>query len=96
MNISQLKYICEVEKAGSITQAAQNLFMSQPNLSKALRDMEAALGFAVFARTSKGVQPTEKGRELLDYAKNVLKAMSLLESRFESGMPQTRPLRLSR
>lgn len=62
MNTQYFIYAIEVEKTGSITQAANNLFMSQPTLSKAIRDMEASVGFPVFKRTSKGVVPTQRGR----------------------------------
>ena len=43
MNLSQFKYAVEIEKAGSITQAAENLFMGQPNLSKAIKELETEL-----------------------------------------------------
>ena len=50
MNTQYFIYAIEVEKTGSITQAANNLFMSQPTLSKAIRDMESSVGFPVFKR----------------------------------------------
>lgn len=71
MNTQYFSYAIEVERAGSITQAASNLFMSQPTLSKAIRDMEASVGFPVFKRTSKGVVPTQRGLEFLAYAKKI-------------------------
>lgn len=73
MKLSHLRYIIEVAKTGSITRAAQNLYMGQPNLSKAIKDMEADLGFSVFKRSSKGVVPTQRGAEL------ILRASELLE-----------------
>ena len=69
MNISHLKYAVEVEKARSISQAAENLYMGQPNLSKAIRELEDDLGITIFKRTSKGVIPTQKGEEFLGYTK---------------------------
>ena len=48
MHTQYFTYALEVEKTGSITQAAENLFMSQPTLSKAIKDLESSLGFAVF------------------------------------------------
>jgi len=79
-NILFLKYAVEVEKTGSISQAAQNLFMSQPRLSKAVRELEDTLGIAVFNRTSKGVVPTKKGREFLQYAKSILAQIEEMEA----------------
>ncbi len=63
MNTLHLKYAVEVERAGSITQAADNLFMAQPNLSKAIRELEEGLGITIFERTPRGVLPTERGVE---------------------------------
>lgn len=65
MNTLYFKYALEVEKTASITRAADNLFMTQPTLSKSIKDLEACLGFAVFRRTSKGVVPTQKGQVFL-------------------------------
>ena len=56
MNTIQFKYAIEVERTGSISQAAENLYMAQPNLSKAIRELEESLGFTVFERTPRGVR----------------------------------------
>ena len=71
MNTLYLTYALEIEKVGSITQAAKNLYMAQPNLSKAIRELEKETGFAIFKRTTTGVKPTEEGSEFLFYAKNI-------------------------
>jgi len=73
------KYAVEVAKTGSITQAAENLFMAQPNLSKAIKELEETLGIAIFRRTSKGVAPTEKGEQFLVYAKRILAQLERME-----------------
>lgn len=72
MNTAYLSYALEVEKTGSITQAAQNLYMAQPNLSKALKELEKELGFVVFKRTATGVKTTEEGAEFLYHAKHIM------------------------
>ncbi len=82
MNLSHLRYITEVAKTGSITKAAQNLYMGQPNLSKAIREMEKTMGVAIFKRTSKGVEPTEKGKEIVERAKALLKSAEDFETDF--------------
>ncbi len=79
MNLSQLRYAVEIEKAGSITQAAENLYMGQPNLSKAVKDLETELGITIFKRASKGIIVTDKGREFLIYAKNILRQIGEIE-----------------
>lgn len=85
MNISHLKYAVEVEKARSISQAAENLYMGQPNLSKAIRELENDLGITIFKRTSKGVIPTQKGEEFLGYAKSILMQIEEMESLYDSS-----------
>lgn len=79
-----LKYAVEVAKTGSITRAAENLFMGQPNLSKAIRELEENLGVTLFKRTSKGIVPTQKGEEFLVYAKRILVQIDELESIYNS------------
>lgn len=80
LNTLHFKYAVEVERTGSITQAAENLFMGQPNLSKAIMELEETLGFQIFERTSKGVIPTDKGAVFLVYAKNILASIEKMES----------------
>lgn len=79
MNTVLLQYAVEVEKTGSITQAAANLFMDQPNLSKAIKSLEESLGAPIFKRTPKGVVPTARGRVFLEYARNVLVQIEEME-----------------
>lgn len=80
MNTLYFQYAIEVERTGSITKAAQNLYMAQPNLSKALKDLEEILGYDVFDRNPQGVTPTEKGTLFLIYAKNILEQLDELET----------------
>jgi DNA-binding transcriptional LysR family regulator len=79
-SLLQLKYAVEVEKTGSISKAAENMFMNQPNLSKAIRELEDDIGVAIFDRTAKGVVPTEKGREFLGYARSILSQVAEMEA----------------
>lgn len=79
MNTLHLKYALEVEKTRSISQAAENLFMAQPNLSKAIRELEDSLGYMIFDRTSKGVIPTRKGSDFMICARKVLEQVERME-----------------
>lgn len=83
MNLSHLKYVLEVERTGSISRAAQSLYMAQPNLSKAIRELESEIGITIFRRNSKGVKPTQKGMEFLSYARNIAAQMDELESLYK-------------
>ena len=80
MNVLFFKYVIEVERTRSISQAAENLFMAQPNLSKAIKEMEDTLGFNIFERSSKGVIPTMQGKEFLVYARNIVSQLEKIES----------------
>ncbi len=81
-NLLQLKYAVEVENTGSISKAAENLYMNQPNLSKAIRELEDDLGVTIFDRTAKGMVPTEQGREFLRYARGILSQVAEMEALF--------------
>lgn len=69
MNLLHLKYAIEIEKTQSINKAAENLYMGQPNLSRAIKELERSMGVKIFQRTSKGMIPTPEGIEFLGYAK---------------------------
>lgn len=79
MNTMFFKYAIEVDRTHSITQAAENLFISQPSLSKAIRENEEVLGYNIFERTSKGVIPTKQGEEFLKYARNIVSQLDNME-----------------
>lgn len=83
MNILHLKYAVEVEKTSSITKAAENLFMGQPNLSRSIKDLEETLGIKIFKRTAKGIVPTPQGEEFLSYAKSILAQIDEMESLYK-------------
>lgn len=95
MNLQHLKYVVEVEKTGSISQAAEILFMNQPNLSKAVKELEASLGITIFRRSSKGVFPTPEGAEFLSYARGILSQIEEMEARYPGERGDKHVLRLS-
>lgn len=72
MTIQQLQYALAVYRAGSISAAAASLFIAQPNLSGVIRSLEEELGYPIFIRTSRGVQPTEQGMEALRQAAQII------------------------
>lgn len=86
MNTTHLKYVLEVAKIGSISKAAENLYMNQPQLSKAIRDLENSIGGPIFKRTSKGIITTPKGDEFLMYARNILESTKALENLYKTNV----------
>ncbi len=79
LNTQQLLYLVEIERTRSVSQAAANLFMGQPNLSRVLRDVETTVGFQIFERTRKGVRPTRMGTQFLQHARNILREAEFME-----------------
>jgi len=98
MNILLLRYVVEIEKCGSISKAAANLYIAQPNLSKSIKDMESELGYSIFKRTSSGIKLTDKGDLFLYHAKKMLEQMDEIdkislvnavpENRFKISIPR--------
>ena len=80
MNIATFKYMIEIERCGSISLAAKNMFLAQPNLSKAIKELEEEFNITIFSRTSKGVVATREGKELLKYVNSIQEQIDTLES----------------
>jgi len=83
MNLQHLKYAVEVARSRSISKAAESLYISQPFLSKAIRELENDIGIDIFNRTSRGVIPTKKGEEFLIHAQSLLDHMEELEALYK-------------
>ncbi|GKU85169.1 LysR family transcriptional regulator [Niallia sp. NCCP-28] len=82
MTLQQFRYIVEIAKHNSISKAAAALYVTQPSISKAVRDLEAELGITILDRTNKGVVFTKDGTELLFYAKMLLEQMESVVHHF--------------
>ena len=72
MNILHMKYAVEIAKLGSINKAAEALLIAQPNLSRAVKELETDLGVSIFDRSSKGMFLTPEGEKFIGYAKKIL------------------------
>ena len=71
MNIQQLRYVVAISEAGSLNKAAELLYVSQPSLTNAIRDLEKELGITIFTRSGKGVSLTNDGAEFLQHAREM-------------------------
>lgn len=83
MTLIQLKYLIEVADKGSINKAAKSLYISQPSLSNAIREIENEIQINIFKRTSKGVKVTIEGAEFLGYARQIVEQAELLEEKYK-------------
>lgn len=70
--IEQIRFILEIAKRGSVNQAAKNLYISQPYLSKVLKDIEDELNITLFVRKHNGMTPTVQGTIFIEYAEQIL------------------------
>ena len=87
MTLHQLKYVVEVADRGSINEAAKNLFISQPSLSNAIKELENEIKTTIFIRTNRGVVTTAEGAEFLGYARQVIQQTELLEDKYLKNAP---------
>lgn len=82
MTLQQLYYCIAVAENGSMNKAAEKLFISQPTLTSAIRELENEIGIQIFLRTSKGVYLTNEGQEFIIYARQVYQQYELLNQKY--------------
>ncbi len=84
MTLQQLKYVITIAEAGTISEAAKELFVSQPSLTKTVKELEKEMGITIFDRTNKGILVSKEGEIFLGYARQVLEQANLLEERYKT------------
>ena len=82
MTLQQLKYVVATAEKGTVSEAAQSLFISQPSLTNAIRELEKEMNITIFIRTNKGITVSKEGEVFLGYARQVLEQASLLEEKY--------------
>jgi len=95
MNLLHLTYAVEVARLGSIRKAADALFIAQPNLSRAIKELEADLGIPIFNRSFKGMEPTPDGEEFIGYAKRILSQIDEVEHLYRDKGKRPAPQKFS-
>lgn len=95
MTHQQLRYLIKTVECGSISKAADELYLSQPALTKSIRNLESEFGVEIFLRTPRGIQITEKGREFVASAKNVLMSIDALNATFIDNNKQKEVLSIA-
>ena len=84
MTLQQLKYITLVAEKGNITDAAKALYISQPSLTAAIKELEKEMNIQIFDRTNKGVHVSKEGDLFLGYARQILEQVYLLEDHYKN------------
>lgn len=91
MTLQQLKYISMVEKCGSFSKAAQNLYVSQPSVSSLVHALEEELGITIFTRSSSGIAITNEGRQLLKLSNKLLRDADYIDEYFQRSAEGPKP-----
>ena len=84
MTITQLKYVITVSSSNSMNEAAGKLFISQPSLSAAIKELESEIGIELFRRTNRGITVTPEGKEFIGYARQTVQQYELMEAKYIS------------
>ncbi len=87
MTLQKLRYLIEIVNCGSMNEAAKRLFITQPSLSGAVKELEEQVGFDIFLRTNKGVVLSPDGAEFLGYARQIVEQADLMEQRYFHAQP---------
>ncbi|MDY5884393.1 MAG: LysR family transcriptional regulator [Roseburia sp.] len=85
MTLQQLRYVVTVAETGTITEAANKLYISQPSLTNAIHALEKEMNIVIFNRTNKGISLSKEGDDFLGYARQVLEQASILEERYKEN-----------
>ncbi|MDD8048399.1 MAG: LysR family transcriptional regulator [Thomasclavelia sp.] len=95
MTYQQLKYLITISECGSLNAASKALFISQPTLSNAIKELENELKIKIFTRNNKGVTLTDKGNELVGYARQALETMENITNTFTNTKKEKQRFTLS-
>ncbi len=82
MTLQQMKQIIAIADCGSMNEAAKQLFIAQPSLSTAVKELEKEIGINIFIRSNRGITTTPEGDEFLSHARQVVEQYSIIEERF--------------
>lgn len=85
MTLQQLRYVTAVAEKGTITEAADGLYISQPSLTNAIYELEKEMNIRIFNRTNKGISLSKEGEDFLGYARQVLEQAAILEDRYKGS-----------
>lgn len=95
MRIQQLEYLEKIVEAGSINEAAKRLFLTQPSLSNAVKELENEMGIQIFQRSSGGISLTAERREFMTYSKQILDQVNLMNERYKNGQQRKQSFSVS-
>ncbi len=83
MTLQQMLYALTVEECGSMNKASEKLFIVQPTLTSAIKELENEVGITIFLRTHKGITPTPEGSEFLSDIRNLYQHFDMLMDKYK-------------
>ena len=85
MTLTQMNYIITISETGSLNKAAEALYISQPSLTNAVKELEKELGIIIFNRSGRGVTLTNDGTEFLMYARQIYGQYESVVEKYSEG-----------
>lgn len=85
MTLQQLRYVTMVAETGTITEAANRLYISQPSLTNAIHELEKEMNIVIFNRTNKGISLSREGEDFLGYVRQILEQAAILEDKYKGN-----------
>ena len=85
MTLQQLRYVTMVAETGTITEAANRLYISQPSLTNAIHELEKEMNIVIFNRTNKSISLSREGEDFLGYARQILEQAAILEDKYKGN-----------
>lgn len=85
MTLQQLRYVTMVAETGTITEAANRLYISQPSLTNAIHELEKEMNIVIFNRTNKGISLSREGEDFPGYARQILEQAAILEDKYKGN-----------
>ena len=95
MTIQQLNYVITISEIGSLNKASEVLYVTQPSLTSAVRELEQELGITIFIRSGRGVKLTAEGEEFIQNARAVVQQYDSLAEKYAPGSTMKKKLGVS-
>ena len=94
MTLQQLQYAVTVASVGTITEAAERLYITQPSLTTAIRELEKEMNLTIFIRSNRGVAVSKEGEVFLGYARQILEQTELLKEKYTNESMRVKSMTL--
>lgn len=95
MTLQQIRYIIKISEIGSLNKAAEILYVSQPSLTAAIKEVEGEFNITIFNRSSKGISLTEEGKDFIQYGRQIYLQYENLLEKFDRNIERRQKFSVS-